>query len=427
MQFLFIHQNFPGQYRHLVRALANTGEHDVYFITRPNQNQMRGVRKLLYDPEVGGAVGRYRLTREFDAGVQTGLAVLKQCRSLRASGVRPDIILGHSGWGETLFVKDVFPESPLLSYFEFFYQAEGADVGFDPEFSPSHQDDRTRLSVRNAINRLTFAASDWGNTPTNWQRSLYPAAMQDRITTLHEGVDTTLVAPADDAWLKLARRDLSLTRSDEVITYVARNLEPYRGFHILMRSLPEILRRRPRAHVVIVGGDGVSYGDPPPRGGSFREMLLREVGVQLDPDRVHFLGQIPHDAFLNVLQVSSAHIYLTYPFVLSWSLIEAMAAGCLVIGSATPPVQEVLQDGDNGLLFDFFSPDALCDRIDEVFEHSDRMAELRASARATAVADFDLRTSALPRWLDLIGDLIGGVAPATDPPVDGPATWINLR
>jgi glycosyltransferase involved in cell wall biosynthesis len=251
--------------------------------------------------------------------------------------------------------------------------------------------------------------------------------MQARITTIHEGVDTDLVAPNPRAWLSLARRPLVLTPQDEVITYVARNLEPYRGFHILMRSLPAMLRRRPNAHILIVGGDGVSYGDLPPDGSSFRQMMLAEIGDQIDMERVHFLGQVTYEAFLNVLQVSSAHIYLTYPFVLSWSLVEAMSAGCLVIGSATPPVQEVLRHGENGLEFDFFSTESLCDRIDEVFEHPDRMADIRIAARMTAIRDFDLRTSALPRWLDLLGGLIDGIPLRTNEPVDGPAMRAGLR
>src|SRR5579863_6231523 len=215
--------------------------------------------------------------------------------------------------------------------------------------------DHARLKVRNSVNRLSFAESDWGHTATAWQRSLFPAAMQARITPLHEGIDTKRVEPDAAAWIKLARENVRLTRDDEVVTYVSRNLEPYRGFHVFMRALPEILRRRPRAHALIVGGDGLSYSDPPPYGGTYREMLLAEVGGRLDMDRVHFLGQVSYESYLNVLQVSAVHIHLTYPFVLSWSFLEAMSAGCAVIGSATAPVLEVLRDRENGLAVDFFA------------------------------------------------------------------------
>jgi glycosyltransferase involved in cell wall biosynthesis len=294
---------------------------------------------------------------------------------------------------------------PLLAYFEFFYHRNGVDVGFDPEFV-SLFDDLARLRTKNAVNLMGIDAADWGHTPTRWQQSLYPPEMRRRISVIHEGVDTDAAAPNPGAWSRLARSGHRLTAMDEVITYVSRNLEPYRGFHIFMRALPEILRRRPRAHAIIVGGDDVSYGYPALPGTTYRERMLQEVGGRLDLDRVHFLGQVPYDVYLNILQVSSAHIYLTYPFVLSWSFIEAMACGCLLIGSATPPVMEVLEDGVNGLSVDFFSPEALASRVDEVLARPGRLADLRARARETVIANFDLRRRQLPRWEGLIDDIV---------------------
>jgi glycosyltransferase involved in cell wall biosynthesis len=416
MIYLFIHQNFPAQYRHLVHYLANRPENQVYFLTQPNKNEISGVRKLVYEPDLPGGSVCHPFVAEFDTAVRTGLAVLQRCNQLRAAGVRPDIIVGHSGWGETLFVKHAFPDTPLLSYFEFFYHPEGVDVGFDPEFAPIAVHDGARLQVRNAVNWMTFAVSDWGHAPTEWQRHLYPEQMQARITTLHEGVDCARVRPNRRAWLRLAREDLLLKNGDEIITYVSRNLEPYRGFHIFMRALPEILRRRPRVHVLIVGGDGVSYGNPPPPGTTFRDLLISEVGETLDLERVHFLGQVSYDVYVNVLQVSAVHVYLTYPFVLSWSFLEAMAAGCVVIASATAPVLEVLRDGRNGLAVDFFSVEMICDRIDEVLAHPTRMRGVRRAARATAVNNFDFRTQILPRWLTLLRQLACGDTPAIADP-----------
>ena len=345
MIVVFIHQNFPAQYVHLARYLAQRPQNRVFFITQAEHNQIPGVTKLVYKPERPPSPNCHAYTTTFDVAVRTGIAVADACRRLLGQGVRPDIIIGHCGWGETLFVKNIFPDVPLLANFEFFYHPAGADVGFDPEFAPAGTDDGSRLQIRNALNRLSFASSDWGHTATRWQRSLFPASMQSEISLVHEGIDTERIRPDENAWLRLAREDIVLTRDHEVITYVARNLEPYRGFHIFMRALPEILRRRPRAHVVVVGGDGVSYGEPPPRGGSYRQMMLAELGAGLDHDRVHFLGHVPYDVYLNVLQVSSVHVYLSYPFVLSWSFIEALSCGCAVIGSSTPPVREVLKDG----------------------------------------------------------------------------------
>jgi glycosyltransferase involved in cell wall biosynthesis len=319
-------------------------------------------------------------------------------------------------------VKDIFPDAPVLLYFEFYYHAAHVDVGFDPEF-PSAFVDPFRLRAKNAVNLLSIDAADWGNAPTQWQRSVHPPELRSRISVVHEGVDTDRITPEPNAWLALKRDNITLSCEDEVITYVARNLEPYRGFHIFMRAAREILRRRPKARIIVVGGDGVSYGAPAPNGRSFREIALSEVGDGLDLSRIHFLGQVPYDVHVNLLQVSQAHIYLTYPFVLSWSFIEAMAAGCAIIGSATPPVLEVLQDGVNGLAVDFFSPVAIADRIDEVLDHPTRMAHLRAAARRTAVERFDLKTQALPRWTRLLGDLVARRRPELylDPPPAAPA------
>jgi glycosyltransferase involved in cell wall biosynthesis len=427
MIIVFIHQNFPAQYAHLALYLAKIPQNRVFFITQSAQHQLPRISKLIYASEQPATSSCHRYTEALDAAVRTGAAVAEVCRRLKLGGIVPDIVIGHAGWGETLFVKDVFPAVPVLSNFEFFYHAEGADVGFDAEFAPSRPDDASRLRVRNALNRMSFAASDWGHTATAWQRSLFPAAMQAQISILHEGVDTGSVFPDPDAWVKLAREDLLVTCHDEVITFVARNLEPYRGFHVFMRAIPEILVRRPRAHIMIAGGDGVSYGDPPPGGGSFREYLQRELGEKLDPKRVHFLGPVSYDLYLNLLQVSSVHVYLTYPFVLSWSFIEALAAGCLVIGSNTAPVLEVLEDGSNGLTVDFFGSDDLARRVDEVFEHPDRMQALRAAARATALREFDLERCILPQWVELIDELVNGETPRAPPLTLGLATRAALR
>jgi len=427
MIVIFVHQNFPAQYLHIVAHLAQESGNQIYFITQEDLNELPGVHKIVYRPDLPTVTTCHPYTVAFDAAVRNGTAVAEVCRSLRETGVVPDVIVGHCGWGETLFVKEVFPQVPLLSYFEFFYHPNGADVGFDPEFAPSEAGDCARLQVRNAVNRLTFAHSDWGHTATAWQRSLFPVPMQARISALHEGVDTERFRPDPTAWIKLGRENTVLHREDEVITYVSRNLEPYRGFHIFMRALPEILHRRPRAHALIVGGNGLSYSDPPRFGGTYREMLLAEAGASLDLDRVHFLGQVPGEIYRNVLQVSSVHVHLTYPFVLSWSFLEAMSAGCLVVGSATPPVLEVLRDRENGLAADFFSLAQICDYVEEVLDHPDRMQALRDAARATAIREFDLRTVTLPLWDQLLKGLADGQFPLEQQPDPGLATQLNQR
>jgi len=404
MKYLFIHQNFPAQYRHVVRHLADQPGNEIYFITQPNENVMPGVHKVTYPREPRAPVNCHTYAAEIEAAIHTGATVADVCRGLQAQGFRPDLIVGHSGWGETLFVKDVFPDVPLLANFEFYYHAQGVDVGFDPEFV-SIFNDPSRLRARNGVNLLAFQAADWGHSATKWQRGLNPSEMRSRISVLHEGVDTSIAHPQPDARFKIPGGRV-LTARDEVVTYVARNLEPYRGFHIFMRSLPQLLKRRKHAQVVIVGGDGVSYGAPPPPRSTFREMMLRELGADLDLKRVHFLGMVEYNDYLSLLQISSAHVYLTYPFVLSWSLIEAMACSCLIIGSKTPPVLEVLRDGRNGIAVDFFDHLQIADRIEGALANPDQMRALRAGARATAVAQFDLKRLILPRWCTLFDDLI---------------------
>jgi glycosyltransferase involved in cell wall biosynthesis len=414
MKYLFIHQNFPAQYRHVVRHLADQPGNEVYFITQPNENVMPGVKKITYPKDPRGAINCHAYAAEIDRAIHTGATVAEVCRGLQSQGLRPDLIIGHSGWGETLFVKDVFPDVPLLANFEFYYHAQGVDVGFDPEFV-SIFTDPSRLRARNGINLLAFQAADWGHSATQWQRGLNPSEMHSRISVLHEGVDTDLACPMPNSRFKLPLTGKVLTSSDEVVTYVARNLEPYRGFHIFMRSLPQLLRRRKHAQVVIVGGDGVSYGAPAAPRSSFREMMLKEVGDEIDLSRVHFLGMLDYGDYLNLLQVSSAHVYLTYPFVLSWSMIEAMACGCLIVGSATPPVLEVLRDGGNGMAVDFFDHQELANRIEAALAHPEQMQLMRRAARATAVEQFDFKRVLMPRWTGLFDDLIAGRRPGEAP------------
>ncbi len=413
MIFLFIHQNFPAQYKQLIRYLADQPENTVYFITQNKDVSMEGVRKIIYSVQIPVPPNYHPYSAEYDLAVRTGFAVAQVCQTLEQQGITPDLIAGHCGWGETLFIKDVFPDIPVLSYFEFYYHFSHVDVNFDPEY-PTDKRDAFRIRSRNAVALLSYDSTDWGHSPTHWQRSLLPPELRSRITTIHEGVDTDIAKPDPTAWVRVGSDDQILTCGNEVITYVARNLEPYRGFHIFMRAAKEILQRRPKAHIVVVGGDDTSYGTTHPSGDNFRTVMLRELGTDLAADRIHFLGQVPYDTYLSVLQISSAHIYLTYPFVLSWSFIEAMACGCAIIGSDTPPVLEVLKDGQNGLAVDFFSPSKIADCVDALLDHPDRTEALRRAARETAVKQFDFKTVILPRWLGLADDLMNGRRPKLD-------------
>ena len=403
MNWLFIHQNFPAQFVHAARHLAAAGD-QVVFITQQRERQLQGVRKIVYAPSRKNA-GIHPFVLDINTAVENGLSVARICDELKRTGFTPDLVAGHNGWGEILYVKDCWPSVPLLGYFEFFYRPHDSDLDFDPEFPPNPTDGM-RIRTRNAINLLGLETADWGQTPTEFQRGLYPEKYRQKISVVHEGVDTAIVHPDPSTRLWLAG-GLSLSRNDLLITYSARNLEPYRGFHIFMRTLPKLLERHPTARVLIVGGNDVSYGRRPAGGAAnWRQQLLTELDGQLDLSRVHFLGRLNYPQYLAMLQISSAHIYLTYPFVLSWSLLEAMAAGCALVASRTAPVEEVVRDGENGHLVDFFDRDALADRVSEMLLHSDRQEGIRAAARQTVVERFDLATKSLPAYLALLRRLI---------------------
>ncbi len=409
MKLLFVHQNFPGQYLHLVRHFRDSG-HAIVFVAQRQAQQIAGIRILEYLPLPPTNPAQSYL-QDVEMGVANGLAVARLCEGLKREGFTPDLVVAHTGWGEALFIKDVWPAVPLLGYFEFFYQAAGSDLDFDPEFPPS-ADDPVRIRMRNTINLLTLDAADWGQTPTKWQRDQYPPTYHDRISVIHEGINTERVRPDPAARLWL-RSGVSLGPGDEVVTYIARNLEPYRGFHVFMRALPQVLQRRPDARIVIVGGDDVSYGRRAQQARNWREQMLGELRDRLDLRRIHFVGWLPYEQYLAVLQISAVHVYLTYPFVLSWSLLEAMSAECLVVGSRTPPVEEVIDDAENGYLVDFFDLDALAERICSALQDRDATAAIRANARRTVVEQYDLNTACLPAHLALIQRLIGdGAAPA---------------
>lgn len=398
--YLFLHQNMPGQFLHLCRYLRDRGNR-VAFITQNKPNQLARVTKVLYEPHRSTAPQTHHYLHSTEGGILNGQAVHRSILNLRNGGFSPDIVIGHCGWGETLFVKEALPEVPLLTFFEFYYRHKGQDFAFDPEYAPT-PDATVGLRIKNTINLQSLDACDRGLTPTLWQLSGYPEAFRSKISVIHDGVDTQAIRPDPSASLVLPSGRV-LKAGDKVVTYVARNLEPYRGFHVFMRALPELRRRNPDADIVIVGGEGVSYGQRLPEGDSYKKRLLQEVSV--DPERVHFLGHLPTEHYRAVLQVSAVHIYLTYPFVLSWSMIEAMASGCVVVGSRTPPVEEVITNGSNGLLVDFFDQSGLVDRISAALAHPQDFAGLREAARQTAIARYDLSTVSLPRQLALIDDM----------------------
>ena len=401
MKVLFAHQNFPGQYLHLARHLGAIPGNEVVFLTQRKGVNLPGVRNIVYGPQRAVTKNVHHYLRETEAGVLNAQNVARIALDLKNSGFVPDVMLGHNGWGEIWYLKDVFPDVPLIGYFEFFYRRFGADVGFNPD-DPIIFDTAPRLRTKNLGNLLALEACDMGQTPTYWQHSLYPDVYRPKIQVIHEGIDTNLLVPDTKASYKIPHTNVVVHAGDEVVTYVARNLEPYRGFPSFMRSLPEILSKRPNARVLVVGGDETSYGPSPANGVSFKQQMLNELGETIDLSRVHFLGKVPYSSFVKIIQVSRVHVYLTYPFVLSWSMLEAMSAGCLVIGSRTAPVEEVIRDGENGILVDMFQPTEIAGRVIDALKDKAAFDSLRANARATIVNRYDLQTICLPAQMNLL-------------------------
>jgi glycosyltransferase involved in cell wall biosynthesis len=403
MRILFLHQNFPAQFVHVARELRKTDRHQLLALV-PKSNPFAPLiptRYYAFDPGIGSQTSP--LANHFMDRVARATAAAISMRELASEGFTPDLVVGHCGWGETLFVKDIWPGARLIVHAEFYYAAEGADVGFDPEF-PLRDPVSSRMHVRTRNTAVLQAVmdADQAISPTAWQAASFPSTLQSKIAIAHEGIDTDRVRPNGNVSIKLQRPGLTLRPGDEVVTFIARNLEPYRGYHIFMRSLSRILSARPNARVVIVGGDGVSYGAAAPDGVTWKEHVLREVAGHIDMSRIHFVGRVPYPVLLNVMQVSAVHIYLTYPFVLSWSLLEAMSAGALVVGSRTAPVEEVIVPDQNGILCDFFDADGIADAVIGALAQPERFRHLREAARRSVVERFDLKRVCLPAWLDFL-------------------------
>lgn len=400
MKILLVHQNFPGQFLHLAPALARRG-HAVLGLTDARNQRPSPVRVMKYaspeKTEAGPPLGRQYLDH-----CQRGWMAFRGCRALRdRHGFTPDVIFGHPGWGETLFLREIWPEARLLVYAELMYQTEGADVGFDPEINPASDEVRVSTIARSAHLVQSLVMADAGLTPTRYQYDSFPPELQTKLTVIHDGIDTDKVAPDPAARFTLDD-GRTLSAQDEVLSYVSRSLEPYRGFHVFMRALPDVMAARPQAQVVIVGAEGVSYGAPPRHGGSWKARSLAELGDRIDLSRVHFVGRVSYARYLSLLQVARVHCYLTFPFVLSWSLTEAMAAGCHIVASDTAPVRELIRDGENGRLVGFFDQEALVAALTRGLAGDPAESRLRRAARQTIVDSYDLRRHSLPRLIDWV-------------------------
>ena len=421
MKILFVHQNFPGQFKFLAPALVRQGHQvQALVLQKKSPASWQGVTLVPYGVNRGTTPGVHPWVSDFETKTIRADACFRAALSLKAQGFSPDVIVAHHGWGESLFLKEVWPDARLGIYCEFYYHPHGSDVGFDPEFPVQDAlGEACRLRLKNLNNLLHFDIADAGISPTHWQASTFPEPFRSRISVVHDGIDTTTLAPNPAVSLTL-NGTLKLSRNDEVETFVNRNLEPYRGYHIFMRALPELLKRRPAARVLIVGGNDVSYGARPTQelhgGSSWKDIFIAQVRPLIsDADwaRVHFLGNIPYEQFIPVLQLSRVHVYLTYPFVLSWSLLEAMSVGCAIVASDTAPLREAIRDDQTGRLVEFFDAAEVCSAVCRLLEDAPARARLGQQARAFARSHYDLESICLPRQLAWVQSL--AALPAKDP------------
>jgi glycosyltransferase involved in cell wall biosynthesis len=418
MRVLFVHDHFPGHYKHVAAALASDPANRVVFATAGRReagadvgaaSAIPGVEMRTYFPHRGPGEATHPYVRPFEDAVLRGQAMFRLCRSLRNEGFVPDLICAHAGFGPGLYLKEAFPETPLLSYFEWFYRSAGADADFLG--GAMHPDDACRVRTRNAAILVELAQCDWGLCPTDFQRSQFPAAFRDKMTLLHDGIDTDLFSPRPGTPMALPGLDLS--QAPEIVTYATRGMEPYRGFPQFMRAAALLLERRPNLHIVVGGADTVSYGSRRTDGRSYKEAVLAELAGR-DLSRLHFCGPLEGEQWLTLLRATTVHVYLTVPFVLSWSLLEAMSAGSPIVASDTAPVREVVTDGVEGLLADLRSPEAIARRVEEALDDRALRARLSEAARGRALSQYDL-ADLLPRHLRLMHNLAsnGPAAQAT--------------
>lgn len=419
MRILFIHPNFPGQFRHMAAALAADPANEVVAMAMQKDvpAEWQGVRLIAYYPKRGPSPAVHPWASEFEANTICGEACYRAALELKAGGFTPDVIIAHPGRGGSLFVKEVWPHAKVGVYCDFFHHDELADSVFDPEFPDNDPDDACRRRFKNLNNLLHYEIADAGITPTQWQASTFPDQFRSKISVINEGIDTDQIAPNPN--IRLASKSHGqIGGDDEVITFVNRSLEPFRGFHIFMRNLPGLLKRRPNAHILMVGADDVSYGARSADGKKWKDKFIEEVRPQIsdqDWKRVHFLGNIPSREFIAMLQMSKVHVYLTYPGILSWSVIEAMSAGCTIVASNTQPLHEVIEHDVTGRLVDFFDVNGLTNEICTLLDDPETRARLAANARAFAIANFDLKTVCLPQQIEWVNKLAGM---ATEPLID---------
>lgn len=398
MNLLFIHPDFPGQFRFLAERSGKAQDNKIIFITSSNTNkdrQIPGVQKIIVSEKMPEEKNDRQASKNL-----SGLSVANILDDLKKQGYLPDLIIGYSGAGTCFYVKDVFPDTPFLGFFEWFHNPDKINDKFNSTAGP---DLNVRMNMRNRnLSILSdLCACDSGICPTNWQKSQFPKEFHEKLNVVHGGIDTDFFQPLKDQKFKTSNLDLSEVK--QLVTYTAKVLAPYMGFQQFMESLPSVLKQKPDAHVAIVGADHVFFEDKSGRKKSYKSLILEKIN--LDQKRIHFIDALTLENYKKLLQVSSAHIYLNSPLVVSKSLLEAMACECLVIAPDITPVKEVITDGTNGIIADFSYPEKITEKIIACLDYPSFMKAVKQKARKTIVDNYAI-DKILPRQLDIIKKLI---------------------
>lgn len=411
MNFLFSHRNFPAQFRHILIELLKDSSNNIVFLTETkNDNYIKGVKKIYYKLKRKVPENSHRYLKQFEEAIIHGQAAAECAIALKNSGFIPDVIYAH-GWGNSMFFKDIFPDTPLINYCEWYYNSKGADIGFDgilPDY-----DKKAKMRCNNAQFLIDLESCDLGICPTLWQKSQFPLIFQDKIKVIHDGIDTDYFKPDKDVEFKIPNSDIKLNCKDEISTYATRGMEQYRGFPEFMQIAKILLQKRPNLSIIIAGEDRVCYG-PKLEGTTFKELMLKKLNFNKEElKRIHFTGTLPYEEYRKLLQVSSVHCYLTYPFVLSWSFLEAMSCGCCIAASKTQPVEEVIKDKENGYLTDFYDIKGFIKTINKILDakainngfHSDENLKIKENVRKTIIENYDLK-KLLPEHIEIIKEIV---------------------
>jgi len=362
MHVVFIHQNFPAQFGHVAAYLARRRGFRSTFVSQHPPGNADGIERLQYHLKSGARAENHYCSRSFENAIWHSHAIYEALES--RPDIRPDLIVAHSGFLSTVFLRELY-DCALVNYFEYYYRTQGADMDFRPDF-PYPAMNRLRARARNANLLLDLEDCDAGYSPTRWQRSLFPGLFQHKIRTIFDGLDTSLWRPLTG----LPRRigDRVIPDGMRIVTYVSRGMESIRGFDIFMQAARLLCQRRRDVFFVVVGEDRICYGGDEEFTGckSFKELVLARDTYDLS--RFLFTGPVPIGTLIQLFALSDLHIYLTVPFVLSWSLLNALACGTTVLASNTAPVREVIEHGKNGLLTEFFDVEGLAAAASQVLD-----------------------------------------------------------